>query len=151
VKIAFDENLPPMMVGIFQKLAKQEKLPVVIVSARRYRPRSERGDQNWIRRFAKAGGKVIISGDARMRSNLHEQAALTQAGMITFFFEYKWNTSNFYVKCAMLFNWWPRIIEVAGQSTPGDFWEVPHQWNWKDMRNVRPQGDLIAKITTKGT
>jgi hypothetical protein len=137
------------MAGIFQKLAKEESLRVTIVSARRYRPRSERGDQNWIRRFAKAGGKVIISGDARMRSNLHEQAALMQAGMITFFFEYKWNESNFYVKCAMLFNWWPRIIEVAGQSSPGDFWEVPHQWNWKDMRNVRPQADLFAKLTTR--
>lgn len=145
MKIAFDENLPLIMVSIFRSLAKDEHLPVTIVSARRYRPKSERGDQNWIRRFAKAGGKVIISGDARMRANLHEQTALMQSGMITFFFESKWNECNFYVKSAMLFNWWPRIVEVAGKSNPGDLWEIPHQWNWKDMKNVRPKTDAATK------
>jgi hypothetical protein len=75
------------MVSIFEKLTKDEDLPVTIISARRYRPRSERGDQNWIKRFARAGGTVIISGDGRMRANLHEQSALVHAKMITFFRE----------------------------------------------------------------
>jgi hypothetical protein len=142
LKIAFDENLPPAMVSIFQKLTKDDDLSVTIISARRYRPRSERGDQNWIRRFARAGGTVIISGDGRMRANLHEQSALMHAKMITFFFESKWCVANFYVKVAMLLNWWPRIMEVAGQSVPGDFWEIPFEWNWKDMKNVRPKTDV---------
>jgi hypothetical protein len=127
------------MVSVFQKLTKDEDLPVIIVSARRYRPRTERGDQNWIRRFARAGGTVIVSGDGRMRANLHEQAALSQAKMITFFFESKWCVANFYVKVAKFLNWWPRIIEIAGQSNPGDFWEIPYQWHWKEMKNVRPK------------
>lgn len=76
-----------------------------------------------------------------MRANLHEQSALMHAKMITFFFESKWCVANFYVKAAMLLNWWPRIIEMAGQSNPGDFWEIPFEWHWKDMKNVRPKTD----------
>jgi hypothetical protein len=149
LKVAFDENLPKAKVALFQMVAKDEGLDLVIVSARKYRPRSERGDQNWIRRFAKSGGQVIISGDGRMRAHLHEQAALSQARLITFFFEGRWSQDTFFVKTAMLLKWWPKIMEVAANSKPGDFWEIPYSWNWKDMRNVRPKTETPTATSGK--
>ncbi len=84
-----------------------------------------------------------------MRANLHEQAALLHTGMITFSFEGRWSKANFYVKVAMLRNWWPRIIEVARASQPGDFWEIPYRWDWKDMKNVRPKSDLEPSLSKR--
>ena len=118
---------------------------ITVVSAKKYRPIAERGDENWVRRFARAHGNVVVTGDGRIRKNLHEQAAFFQAGMITFFFDTAWNNLPLYDKAAMLMTWWPAIIEKAKASKPGDSWEMPSHWTIKEMRFVRPPEEAIAK------
>jgi len=150
LKIALDENIPAAVVKMLSGLAKgDDSHRVVVVSARKYRPIDERGDENWIRRFARARGKVIVTGDGRIRKDLHEQAALFQAGMITFFFDAAWNGFTLNNKAAMLMTWWPAIIEKAKISKPGDSWEMPSNWTVKEMRFVRPPEAAIAKHRDK--
>lgn len=139
MKVAFDENIPIGMVRVFQTLAAEGQiLEAEIHYAGDYRPTGERGDENWIVRFAKDGGNVIVSGDERMRSLPQERAALAQTGMITFFFDSQWSSKNFFVKAAMLLNWWPKIMDVAKNSEPGQCWQIPFAWNWTNMRDVTP-------------
>jgi hypothetical protein len=113
-------------------------LRVEIVSARQYAPPKAESDVPWIERFAKDGGKVIISGDARMRGKLHEQKALRDAGFIVIFFARRWNNMNAYNKAAMLIRWWPFILGAIEAAAPGQFFEVPCSWHGSALREVTP-------------
>jgi hypothetical protein len=124
---------------------------LTVVTAKKYRPANERGDENWVKRFARARGTVVVTGDARIRGNLHEQAAFFQAGMVTFFFDSGWNNMPLNSRAAMLMIWWPAIIEKAHISQRGDFWEIPCSWNIKEMRFVRPPEEAIAKHRAHGS
>lgn len=138
MKVALDENIPLGIVRAFQALTKEGTLRgVEIVSAREYAEDHEKDDVPWIKRFAVDGGQVIISGDKRMRARVHERDALTSAGMIVFFFTSSWSSKNDFTKSAMLLNWWPKIAEYIANGKPGDFWEIPFQWNLKGLRDVR--------------
>ncbi|MEA2951836.1 MAG: hypothetical protein QOJ96_1356 [Alphaproteobacteria bacterium] len=128
LKIAFDENVPLALVRVFQTFAKERQLKKqfgehVIESAADYTPKrgdddyQKNNDAPWIRRFAKAGGKVIISGNTEMKNVPHERLALVQEGMIVIFFEGRWSQWRFFSKCALLLHWWPVIekkLKTAG-------------------------------------
>jgi hypothetical protein len=146
LKIALDENIPAAVVKMLSGLAKvDDSQKITVVSAKKYRPIGEHGDENWVRRFARAQGHVVVTGDGRIRRDLHEQAAFFQAGMITFFFDSAWNGFSLNNKAAMLMVWWPTIIAKAKDSKPGDSWEIPSTWTVKEMRFVRPPEEAIAK------
>jgi hypothetical protein len=102
LKIAFDENMPPALVKVFKTFASEKQLKSIlgnfeIESAVDYTPRKDdpdylrKNDVPWIKRFAAAGGKVIISGNTQMKFVPHERLALVQAGMIVIYFENQWN------------------------------------------------------------
>jgi len=138
VKVAFDENIPLVMVRVFESLAKHsDLLNCEIHTAKQYAQKPKEGDVPWIVRFKEAGGDVIISGDIRIRSNLHEQKALRDAGFIAFFFTSAWSQKNGFVKGAFLLNWWPKIREYMTSSKPGDLWEIPFTWGWTDLKSVK--------------
>ncbi len=137
MKVAFDENIPELMVRVFQTLTNEgHVLGVEIFSARAYRPDDEKGDDNWIKRFALSGGQIIISGDVHMRSRLHERAALAQAKVVTYFFDGRWGKFNLFTKSAMLLQWWPFLAEHMKSAQPATCWEIPAVWNTTELRNV---------------
>lgn len=139
MKIAFDENIPQKLAAAFKALDGEEgMLRVEIVSARDYPVPKGVGDVPWLQMFAADGGKIVISGDAKMRSKLHEQRALLDAGFIVFFLARRWNRENYYDKSSMLMKWWPEILKKARVAKPGQFFEIPHGWNIKEMREVTP-------------
>lgn len=150
MKIAFDENIPSMMVIVFQALAKDGGvLKTQIVTAADYRPKGEKGDEHWVVRFAKDGGQIIISGDTKMHGRLHELAALVESGVVTYFFERKWSTFSFFTKSAMLLHWWPKVREHMDTAGKGTCWEIPCQWLWKDLVDVSVDPQAISKASSK--
>lgn len=127
------------MATVFQSLATQRGIrkhssDLVIELARNYAPQPgehdylRRSDAPWVKRFAAAGGTVIISGDKKMRSNTAEREALVEAGMIVFFFDPAWNNMPFCDKCAMLLRWWPTLLQTAATAASPSFWRVPATW-----------------------
>ena len=91
MKVALDENIPLGIVTAFRALAKEGTIKgFEFVSAREYSEDHEKDDVPWIKRFAADGGRIIVSGDKRMRARLHERDALASAGMIVFFFTSAW-------------------------------------------------------------
>lgn len=99
-------------------------------------------------RFAQDGGQVVISGDTRLRSRPHELAAIVECGLIAYCFERRWSDKNFFTKSAMLLHWWPKIREHMKSAPKGTCWEIPFQWNWKDLIDVTADPAKISK--TKG-
>lgn len=115
-----------------------------------------RNDAPWIQRFAKAGGKVVISGNTKMRSVPHERLALVREGMVVIFFENAWNNWDFFAKCSLLLHWWPTIIKKLKTAKPGSFWRIPGTWppkgkcnlleiSNKDLRLLKIEGQKAAQ------
>ena len=143
MKVALDEHFPKNVSKALKALSGEDQLlRVRLYSARDYSVPRAKSDVPWLERFAKAGGKVIISGDAKMRGKLHERQALIAAGFVVFFLARKWNQMRGHDKCAMLIHWWPRILEKLGGAEPGQFFEIPHSWTFSEMREVTPPTQL---------
>ncbi len=141
MKVALDENIPLGIVRAFQALAGERTIRgYQFVSARDYSENGDESDVPWIRRFAADGGRVVISGDKRMRARVHERDALASAGMIVFYFTAAWSKSSDMTKSSMLLRWWDMIAEYIKNGKPGDCWEIPFQWSVKEMRDVRFRG-----------
>lgn len=158
MKVAFDENVPIVLVRVFQTFAGERKLrrlsgSLIVHSAKDYLPQPGekghgiRGDTPWIEKFAAAGGKVIISGNTRMRQVPHERLALVNAGMIVIFFESRWNSWDFFKKCALLLHWWPNIVKKLKTAKPKEFWCVPCSWGEKGtLRRLSSDDQKLLKI-----
>jgi len=139
LKIAFDEHIAPKLADAVKALSGEEgMLRAEIVSARQYAVPKAKSDVPWLERFAKEGGKVVVSGDARMRGKLHEQAALIENGFVVFFFSRQWNQLNAYAKTAMLIKWWPVILAVIESAAPGQCFEIPCSWQGNALKEVTP-------------
>ncbi|MEY9879821.1 hypothetical protein [Bradyrhizobium sp. USDA 329] len=158
MKIAFDENVPIAMVKVFQTFANERQLrkkvgSFEITSATEYTPKPSDGDYvrkndaPWIKRFAVAGGKVIISGDTEMRYVPHERLALIQAGMLVFFFDGKWSQWDFFRKCSLLIHHWPAIASRIKRGKAPAFWHIPLSWHEKaKLRKVSTDDPKKLKI-----
>lgn len=137
MKVAFDENVPQALVRVFQTLVSEGVIcGIEFVSARQYVTSIGAGDIPWLEAFAGDGGNIVISGDKRIRSNPYERQAYRDAGLMLFIFASQWNSKTPIVKSAMLLNWWPKLEEYVLAFEPGSCWEIPCQWNLKDLRNV---------------
>jgi PIN like domain len=158
LKVAFDENVPMAMVRVFQMLAKEHRMlahfgAFELQCAADYTPRPGQSgylrndDTPWIRRFAKAGGRVIISGDAKMRRAPHERLALVEEGMIVVFFENRWNNLRFHHKCSMLLHWWPQVADTIKKAKPPEFWCIPGDWKTEGkLRRLAHNDEKQLKI-----
>lgn len=146
MKIAFDEHVPDGLVRVFESLTAERKMRRVIgangrgqeggyeiVTSRSFNAlpgdddyiKGKGSDAPWINKFAASGGTVIISGNVDMMSVPQEVIALQQAGMITFYFEGKWNLWNFFKKSALLLWHWELIIRTVQNGSPGDVYRIP--------------------------
>ncbi|KWV59826.1 hypothetical protein AS156_30340 [Bradyrhizobium macuxiense] len=161
MKIAFDENVPIAMVKVFQTFANERQLKkkigaFEITSATQYTPKPTDGDYlkkndaPWIKRFATAGGRVVISGDTDMRYVPHERLALIQAGMLVFFFDGKWSQWDFFRKCSLLIHHWPAIASRIKRGKAPAFWHVPLSWHEKaKLRKVSTDDPKKLKLERK--
>jgi PIN like domain len=161
LKIAFDENVPIAMVKVFQTFANERQLrrkigTFEITRATQYTPKPaeddfrKKNDAPWIKRFAAAGGKVIVSGDTEMRYVPHERLALIQAGMLVFFFDGKWSQWDFFRKCSLLIHHWPAIAARIKRGKAPAFWHVPLSWNEKaKLRKVSTDDPKKLKLERK--
>ncbi|MCK1362551.1 hypothetical protein [Bradyrhizobium sp. 199] len=161
MKIAFDENVPIAMVKVFQTFANERQLKrrigaFEITSATQYTPKPsdsdylKKNDAPWIKRFAEAGGSVIISGDMEMRYVPHERLALVQAGMLVFFFDGKWSQWDFFRKCSLLIHHWPDIANRIKRGKAPAFWHIPLSWHDKaKLRKVSIDDPKTLKLERK--
>lgn len=168
MKVAFDENTPAAMVRLFQGFQKEKALrkalgatasEIEVVRAQNYYPQDGDADfrlvngkvpdDPWIVRFAKDGGKAIISGDRKMLLRPHEKLALLQTELVVVFMPALWAHWPLCSKVSLLIHWWEKIAVCAKTSSSG-FYAVPKSWPL-DMSGVGlmslPTADLkLEKI-----
>lgn len=139
MRVAFDEHVPIALVRVLQSFSEERKFKrlsggYLIERARDYAPNVDDedylkgSDVPWVRRYAAAGGQIIISGDTNMMSEPHERLALLEEKMIVCFFGSQWSHWKFFKKCALVINWWPSILRTMGTAEKGTFWRVPTNW-----------------------
>ena len=108
---------------------------------------SARSDVPWVKRYAAAGGRIIISGDMSMASVPHERLALVDEGMVVVFFAPKWSNWQFCRKAALLLHWWPTILAHVRKAKPG-FFVVPCSWpeEGAELREISTEDMKVVKI-----
>jgi hypothetical protein len=125
LKVFFDQNVPIGLVRVLQNFASENQFRrisgnFIIKAAADYTPKigdddyRPKDDVPWLKRFAEDGGKVVISGDVRMKNRPHERLALIEHGFIVIFFEAQWSDWKFWRKCALLIHWWPLSLPRSG-------------------------------------
>lgn len=100
-------------------------------------------DDSWIRRFARDGGKAIISGDRRMLLRPHEKLALLETNLVVVFLPHAWSGWTLCAKVSLLVHWWETIAGSAASAPPG-LYSVPKAWpidKEKELRKL-PDRDL---------
>jgi hypothetical protein len=149
VKVAFDEHVPTTIAKVFIALTKEKVIQrtckgLIVEKAEDYAPKTtdadyvRKSDVPWVDRFAKAGGRAIISGDTKMRRRPHERLALYDHNLVVIFFENQWCGLTFFRKSSLLLHWWEAITTKLQTAEPGTFWAVPSQWPPKggELKNV---------------
>jgi PIN like domain len=101
-------------------------------------------DVPWIRRFSKAGGRVIISGDAKMMRRPHEKKALLDEGMIAIFLVGGWDNWGFFQKSAFVLNWWPVIADTVRRAKPSYVLACPREVGTSKEVNPSFNGRLAS-------
>lgn len=132
-----------------ERVLRQLTAGIVIEKAQDYYPEptdhdyARKNDAPWIRRFAGAGGRAIISGNTKMLKVPHEKLALSQTGLVVVFLPGQWSGWRFCQKCSLLFHWWPVILDTIKKAPPG-FYMVPMSWPANGEGELRhiPSGDL---------
>lgn len=137
MNIAFDECVPEAMVRVYRTMTQHGDLPNVAIHwARDYTQSGESGtDVPWMERYKAVGGEVVISGDRRIRSRLHEQEAYMRCGLVLYMFSPTWCGWNFRKKSAFLLQWWDRIVEHASSAPRPSCWDIPTSWESGDFKD----------------
>jgi len=169
LKVAFDENIPAAMVRVFQLFARERQLQhlltgLEIKSAKDYTPLPgdpdyiRKNDVPWLKRFAADGGRIVISGNTRMKKVPHERLALIEGNFVVVFFENRWSGWNFCRKCAFLLHWWPEIARTVKRAKPRSFFHIPSTWedgaklrrvSNADQRKLKMERQLSARPKPK--
>lgn len=149
------------MVRVFEVLGRERRFKrdgFEFVSAKDYAPKPtdsdyvRRSDVPWLARFAKDGGKVVVSGDVKMMDTPHEMEALRQHGFRVFLFERKWADWDFFQKVSLLMFHWPVIAKkIKSRSLKaGQFWRIANHFRSEGgLYDVTPGAKKIQKTNSR--
>jgi hypothetical protein len=120
VRFFFDNNLAPKLAKSLDVLVEPEHQVVHLKD----RFAANTPDETWMTALAHEKDWVIISGDLRIRKNLHEVQAWKAAGHTTFFLKDRWIEMEFWAQAWKFVKCFPEIVEQARSANPGDAFSV---------------------------
>lgn len=82
-------------------------------------------DEDWIDKFAKAGGYGLLSADRRMLKRPTLIKKITDHGMIGIFLPAEWANSKRQYQMAHIMHWWVEIEAKFQSANKGTAWFVP--------------------------
>ena len=131
MKIAYDENLSPRIVRLF------EHLPDILTATEcefiSIKDKYGEGtrDEDWIEQYAKDGGQCFLSNDFRIKKNKAELNAYLQAKLKGIFMPKEW--SGYYIneQVAFIILKWPMIKEKFENMNPSDMARLKPVWQQK--------------------
>lgn len=148
--IRFDECISWRIVKALREL----KLPAGI-DLETPHEREENGllDADWIPAFAERNGKLIVSGDARMRNVQLERAALEASGLIAVFPSSKkfFDGLGKWGQAGYLTTWFPSIVRLAKEAPAGAHYRLPDSFSGKfdSIVELRSLTEIEAEAAAK--
>lgn len=132
MRIRADEHVSPEIVRAVKTLAHPSFELDSIYDA------GHRGDNDvpWITKFARDGGKIILSADADFHKKPHQIAAVGDLGLIVIHLPSRWANAKCRLQAAHILYWWDCIEQTLRSSKPRDFWRVP--WGFPENLSLSP-------------
>ena len=110
-------------------------------------------DVNWIENFAARGGRLFVSGDASMRSNHLERAALEASGLVAVFPSSKqwFDGLGKWGQAGYLAVWFPAIIRLANEAALGSHYRLPPSFSadYDSIASLKPLSEIEAEREAK--
>ncbi|MEQ8391431.1 MAG: hypothetical protein RIB30_10595 [Thalassospira sp.] len=132
----FDENMPPKLARAIIELSKGSNHQILII-------REEFGagtsDVSWMTQSTNKYGPdvVAITCDHHIKSRPHEMASFKNNGLRAFVLPKLFTQYKYWDKSAFLVRWWPKIVETAETSSPGELFLIPGRQTPKDLKAYR--------------
>lgn len=117
--------------------------------------RDENGilDIDWIPDFARRGGRLIVSGDARMRQVQLERAALEASGLVAVFPSSKqfFDGLRKWMQAGYIMTWFPAILRLADEAPAGAHYRLPPTFSgeYESLIPMRSLADIEAEAEAK--
>lgn len=146
MKIRADEHISRKIVRAIAELALRDGWELTHVRDVHDR---RTADETWIPRFAREGGKAILSGDRKMRGRPHQIAAISESGLVCVFLSHEWSTARRTVQAASLLFWWERIEAKISVAKPRECWLVPFEFSKGDLMPYSISYDKIEQQNRK--
>lgn len=143
MKVALDENIPPTLALGLDAIFKGSKdKPFTVCAAKAYSPGPRApSDIPWVQAFAEDGGRVVVSGEKKMRSVPHYVKAFSEAGVVQYYMPPLWNHWGMCKRAGFILVWWERVMSHAEDARRGSAWIVPANWTMGEFRRVTtPRG-----------
>jgi hypothetical protein len=148
--IRFDECISWRIVEALQKLGLPRG---VVLETAQHRDENGNADVAWIEDFARRGGNLIVSGDANMRRNQLERAALEASGLIAVFPSSKsyFDELKKWTQAAYLITWFPVIMRLAAEAQRGSHYRLPPTFSgdFESVIPLRPLSEIEAEYQEK--
>lgn len=132
MRVCADENISHVLSELLRKHLVSRDFSLETVDDHQARSVD---DVIWVKRFADAGGNVIIGADGAMTTRPHEVVAINETGLRLVLLDPKWARSKKHLQIAHLFFWWPRIeITLRDSKTKEKCFRVP--WGWSEAEDA---------------
>lgn len=89
-------------------------------------------DEIWADAYKKFGGRVVLSGDARIAYKPHQAIAFIDNGFLSFFPDESWCQMPGRARAATLVYSWPLIAQKIAEAPDGSCWRIPCSYSRKD-------------------
>lgn len=89
-------------------------------------------DEIWADAYKRFGGRVVLSGDARIAYKPHQAIAFIDNGFLSFFPEESWCQMPGPARAATLVHSWPSIARTIQDAPDGSCWRIPCTYSRKD-------------------
>jgi hypothetical protein len=131
VKIRADEHVSPEIVQAIIKLALSPNHSLDSVF-----DAGQRGidDVPWVTKFARDGGKVILSADTDFHKKPHQIAAVHELGLMVVQLPARWANSRCRLQASHILYWWECIEKTVQSAKPREFFSIP--WGFPEKQEL---------------
>jgi len=131
LKICGDEHFSPWIIKVIQDSCLDKSHQLHHVDD--FQAKSV-ADDIWVKKFAKAGGEVVLGADGMMLRRPTEVVAICDTAMRLIVLPHQWANAPRHLQVSHVLYWWPHIEAVLAASRPRQCFKVP--WGWGETKGA---------------
>jgi hypothetical protein len=115
----FDNNFPKRLAAALAELCPEHNLEHLL---KRFAPNT--ADETWINQLATEGNWIVVSGDYDLIAVPHVVKVIRANTLVGVVLKKGFTNLEIYECASKIIKVWPRIVECARYSKPGEIWTV---------------------------